>query len=625
MHRLRKTTLTALLSACLLTIAACGGSGQFQARMPDQLDPQGGHPLEQYQYPETHTVELDVCTAANWPEQPTGGQVEWRIVDDNVLLENTVAGCETTFDLAEGDYSAEVLAIRGDVTVTEEFTVDDILVVSIGDSFAAGEGNKIDRTYFDEQCHRSEINQHAFAAEILEGRTDTTSVTYLSVACSGAEADQGVLNGWDGTEPRFGDPLPSQLDQIAQLVCGERCSPTSPMIDILLISAGGNDAGFADLLRACVLTSCDLLTWGENVRNEMPELRANYGRIQDRIDELGIRINDTYMTLYPTDLFSAGENDFHASCVGDNWPQASFHDDEARSISILVAPHLVDTMRASAIENGWYPTFDPTPLFYGHGMCEEGGPGEPDEPWIIQISIGDEAPLTDGLDDDGYKPGHAHPNEAGHRALAENIVASIDEDKPSVDKAGTVTVTAIKAGSANHLDATDDYDVEKITLRARVDRHPFLSLTDDEPMTLAEIDLDLPDGPLVEGSRFDVSGQFATAVLESDERVWIDGWMIASDGNRAAYVFEPFTIDMETSREIRRILVGTVNFSDTAGNFGHGQVEICVRIDLVDDEEDEGSDGLNGDPTNVGPLGGSDTCGNVGLEEVAPTLGATLD
>ena len=109
--------------------------------------------------------------------------------------------------------------------------VKDLLVVSIGDSIASGEGNPYaterlvnvdvngneiripkDATWQDERCHRSGVAGPAQAARHLETTSTRTSVTFVHLACSGASiadpipgddlADGGLLDPYVGIEPR---------------------------------------------------------------------------------------------------------------------------------------------------------------------------------------------------------------------------------------------------------------------------------------------------------------------------------------------------------------------------------------------------------------------------------------
>jgi hypothetical protein len=124
--------------------------------------------------------------------------------------------------------------------------VRDLLVVSIGDSIASGEGNPDQRNispaqreqWIDRACHRSWWSGPAMAGSELERSDKHSSVTFVSVACSGATISGDLIAGDN-----------SQVKQVANLVR----DPNGEMrpIDALLIQAGANDVDFSSLVRDC--------------------------------------------------------------------------------------------------------------------------------------------------------------------------------------------------------------------------------------------------------------------------------------------------------------------------------------------------------------------------------------
>lgn len=107
-------------------------------------------------------------------------------------------------------------------------------VVLLGDSFAAGEGagsyGPVDGVA-DSLCHRS--------AEGLMSQAAGSAVLH-NFACSRARISD--LNSAQQMDGHGAGGLPAQLDQMGGL---------SP--DLVLLSIGGNDAGFANLLQACIV------------------------------------------------------------------------------------------------------------------------------------------------------------------------------------------------------------------------------------------------------------------------------------------------------------------------------------------------------------------------------------
>lgn len=96
------------------------------------------------------------------------------------------------------------------------------------------------------QCHRSQHSGQVQAARALEDADPHTSVTFVHLACSGALSGTGLLTAYEGQEPDGSAPRQAQLDDAATLSAGRE-------IDAMVVSIGGNDVRFADLIEACML------------------------------------------------------------------------------------------------------------------------------------------------------------------------------------------------------------------------------------------------------------------------------------------------------------------------------------------------------------------------------------
>ncbi len=220
--------------------------------------------------------------------------------------------------------------IGGREVASEEVVVRDILVVGMGDSFGSGEGNpdvpvrfsrersasygkhgKIELSGYparvgpwkqigdkafieenpqwsDQACHRS-LYSHQLRAALQLGIEDPhRAVTYVGVACSGAEVTFGLFLRYTGNEWVPNPPDMSQISAIASAQCDDhnaplqdlpeayhmegaipelkgglvlrKCDPLNARkIDLLLLSVGGNDVGFSRLLANAVLADQSVL------------------------------------------------------------------------------------------------------------------------------------------------------------------------------------------------------------------------------------------------------------------------------------------------------------------------------------------------------------------------------
>jgi hypothetical protein len=216
-----------------------------------------------------------------------------------------------------GEKHSVVVTPSSGAALTGDLTVKDILIVSFGDSFSAGEGNPEKPANFsndfsdysqssrhggfpklvdnfpvrpagaefwgdsaanwtNSQCHRSLYSQHTKAALQYSLEHPHVSVTYLNYSCTGAEVYEGILNAWwarDVSET-FWDDAPQMVKALRDL-CNDpaafqktewsngdredadfnatiatfaKCGKLTRKIDALLLSIGGNDVGFANMI-----------------------------------------------------------------------------------------------------------------------------------------------------------------------------------------------------------------------------------------------------------------------------------------------------------------------------------------------------------------------------------------
>lgn len=178
-------------------------------------------------------------------------EVDGRTVEADI---DPIGGWTATVpDLPTGSHSAVVTAtFADDDTWTEvvPFRVaNGLAYVALGDSYASGEGIApyLYGTANDQLCHRSRTGWPTLIApdggEPLAARDDAT---FDFLACSGAR----IVNLDTTEQPKqvfLMDqvPIPLQLDRLR------------PDADLVTLSIGGNDLGFAPIVKHCLLSiSC---------------------------------------------------------------------------------------------------------------------------------------------------------------------------------------------------------------------------------------------------------------------------------------------------------------------------------------------------------------------------------
>ena len=177
-------------------------------------------------------------------------------------------------------------------TLEHHFSVRDFLIVAIGDSYMSGEGNphrNADNNegrieWLDYRCNRSSFNYVQLMVARLAHYNPSHSFTLVDVSCSGAEIYDGIYRRQyvGRIEPRrvrslfskkrlsapknqsrrrvyaFRRTIPTQVVQVVRTIRETNDDKTrlrSP--DLVLVSTGGNDLGFGELLRKIVLSDLD--------------------------------------------------------------------------------------------------------------------------------------------------------------------------------------------------------------------------------------------------------------------------------------------------------------------------------------------------------------------------------
>jgi lysophospholipase L1-like esterase len=228
--------------------------------------------------------------------------------------------------------------------------------VALGDSYSSGVGT---REFFEEGCKRS---LYAYPERVASDRAGT-SLTFE--ACSGATTSD---------------------------VLAEQLSALSSSTDIVTITIGGNDAGFADVITQCALPwpwSCegDLDDAEEFIESTLP------GRLDDVYAAIAEDApNATVVVLGYPRLFMG------VDCNAGTF----FSSTELRRMN-LVADLLSEVTQERAAAAGF--TFESAiPSFVGHAVCSE-------SEWINGLSN----PIEESF----------HPNRTGHRSGYEPLVRDV--------------------------------------------------------------------------------------------------------------------------------------------------------------------------------------------------------
>jgi len=417
-----------------------GPTAEFDWTMPDRFgfDNNGDGVIDYdystgYIHPSAWTVNFDGCLSS------AGGspivQYSWDLAGLATVIGTTcqILHPQAVFP-AQGTYSVTLTVTAQDgqtASVTHNVVIRDLLIVSIGDSLAAGEGDpdkpqrfddfgqvKTGPVWEDRKCHRSANAGPAQAALAIERSDPKSSVTFIHLACSGAGIQQGLVDYYEGIEPD-NVLLRPQVFQAAELVCPttidaattETC-PSPRNIDYLLISIGLNDLGFSNIVKACVeIFGCDTSnTVNNEVQSGLSALENGYALLNQKLSEK-LKVSQTFITEYP-DPTTDEQGQYCTNILG-----GISSEEAAWASQNLVAP-LNNDIRLAAQRYGWHFVGNVASRFIGHGYCAG------DQRWIRteEDSRNIQGPFCCPQDNTGT----LHPNISGQAVYEKRLVQEMD-------------------------------------------------------------------------------------------------------------------------------------------------------------------------------------------------------
>ncbi len=318
------------------------------------------------------------------------------------------------------------------VTHAEQYR--DLVIASLGDSAASGEGAAENQTSpaFDvsENCDRSGWAASSQAALRVQQSMPDTTVHFWHLACSGATISEGangdvkaggLLYPYNGV--RHLQTLPSQVTELGTLM-----SETKLPVSRLLITAGANDTGWANVMETCLIQSviagitdppafylvqdnC-INGYAGQVANAVAAVPSHFGLLAGQLGLLMVAHpgqllpSDIYLTQYfdPVDSSSAQP----LVCVGE--PLAG-QDMRNWAVSAILNP-LQGDVKWAANTFGWNLIGGIAQAFQGHGVCQTAA-----NRWVNSV--------FDSLAEQGDPNGTWHANRTGQLHMASIIYNAI--------------------------------------------------------------------------------------------------------------------------------------------------------------------------------------------------------
>jgi lysophospholipase L1-like esterase len=347
----------------------------------------------------------------------------WKVMNSEGREVVTPHGERRTINLLPGSYTVDVRTDEPGpggrpVSASTKITVKDVLIVSIGDSYASGEGNPIvpgirnpewayspdpEMNIQNAKAHRSTIAGPAQFALELQQSNPHEAVTFVSVANSGASIPVGLLGPMEGVvDSKY--RLPPEIAELKQII-GTR------HIDVLTISIGANDIQFSNLAKGLI----------QNTAFGSPSLESLLMQYQTDLNRLPRQfadLDEAIRQLHPSQVLITGYPNMFLDDFGEvaALPTALgltlINKTDAQFASDRMYEPLNETLAAAATLYHWTIVNQIYYDFSAHGYPSS-------HPWFVR--------LEDSIVTQGDHNGTFHPNAAGHLDIARNLLAAYEE------------------------------------------------------------------------------------------------------------------------------------------------------------------------------------------------------
>ncbi len=354
---------------------------------------------------------------------PDGGEVAVEIggveiaKTDIRVRDLLIAGMGDSFGSGEGNPDIPVRFSRERHADYGKSTDEDMtgFPARVGPWKQIGDKDFIDENarWLDQACHRSLYSHQLRAALQLAIEEPHRAVTFVGVACSGSEVVPGLFLRYKGNEWVPRPPELSQISALAQAQCGTdeapmhdlpeayhmsgkipdlqgglvllKCEPPNARkIDLLFVSIGGNDIGFARLVANAVLADQSKLKqlggWFGQVfgpseaTTKMAGLDARYKSLNRAVHNIlhipWEQSDRVILTAYPG---MALLDDGKRICPDGQAGMEVLPDFKLSANKTLEAEKVADklngVMRKAASTYGWSFVDRHRPDFVGRGLC----------------------------------------------------------------------------------------------------------------------------------------------------------------------------------------------------------------------------------------------------------------
>ncbi len=346
---------------------------------------------------------------------------------------------------------------------TEQPPEPDTWVVTLGDSYIAGEGarfagstasanrDSVDAlgpdAYADGDLGEAEPGCHR--AEVWPGLIDQEGVGSKNLACSGARTDS--FRAGSNFKPGV-DFYRGNRGDVGQLVALQQFAGNHEVTDVL-VSVGGNDVGFGDIVAACVGAFLAPAGVGTPCRDS-PDLAARLtpaalNRVADDVatslrgvekamTAAGYQPADYVVTVatYPSPLPPAADIRYTEQERRNEQGGCPFFDVDADWANDVVLRAINDTVVQGVEQSGLsnVGVLDLSRVLVGHRLCERGVSQLNEADLRAWDAAGASAQVewVNGLTPDfSYAQEALHPGYWGTQAMRACYVAATEADAPA--------------------------------------------------------------------------------------------------------------------------------------------------------------------------------------------------
>ena len=299
--------------------------------------------------------------------------------------------------------------IEADNAAILDSSNDERWIVAIGDSFISGEGAP--EFYADtnspgsNECRRAPTAYPMYAGRALGLRV-------RSFACSGAETSELLTVGQHPDSPDDVDGGRPQLDALVDWLTGD----DAPQVAVVMLSIGGNDSGFSDVITACLTPAADCHDAEGAFAQRVDEIPNAIGAVHQRLAEIFAVVGQAprvLVTPYPDPM---GDGDPGRCSLLLDRDEASFvrrFRNRLNSAVVAGASRAPGSLDVTVVASR-------TALF-GHELCAS----DAHVNWL-RLSPPDGSLLA-SLDPNSWKNGSLHPEPDGHCTTAWFVLTELGQ------------------------------------------------------------------------------------------------------------------------------------------------------------------------------------------------------